>query len=819
MEEEIVRRPKKKKKKKKPQRPVETSNALVLLEQLAKRLGSGILFVCRFFYRLVGYVCDKLIAWADRLMPDSNVRFRVVGIGYVLALCVPIIYILYFIGSADAAKWREIGKTINPAVALEIAPLRGSIYAADDRPVAVTAPVYKLYFDFRADVLKPLFAEPKDEKAKEAKEKLSRRLSSDLDKLALVLKESYAEQEKSVDEKALRERWRKAFQKGNRYTPVISYDINYLQYKELMAMEPFAPAIIDSAKNKREAKSLLARITSAPEQRGERFNPFGSLALRTIGDVYKTKKGKDPKTGKDSANGRFGLEASFDSILAGTPGRGMAIYGAQKTNLKVQVAPQDGYDVYTTLNMNIQSELERIMRKQLGHFKAASGTAILLDVPTGQVLSMSNLTRGANGEYWEEQNFAVTDLSEPGSTFKVAAMLVALDNGFVSPNDAIDVGNGLWQVGGRTVRDHNAHNGGYGRITISQVIEKSSNVGIAKIIHNNFANKPGEYVKQIRALGFEDDLRLELIGSARPKIRMPQKDTWYGTTLAWMSFGYETSIPPIYTAAIFNAIANNGKLMKPYLVREVRDNKGQVIKTYPPTVVKEQIAKPSSIAAIQDMLRKVVTDGTGKKLNSKVVAVSGKSGTAQLAKGKGYRGPDGVSHQVSFCGYFPSESPRYTLMVVIREPSKEFAAGGGSMAGPVVKELAEAIVSMERPSHLDSIGLATDQHRQRHIAPGRKATIHQLTQDIRSSYKPSAKVGEDSFVEISSMGEESALPRYKAGIVPSVIGMTASDANYLLMRSGYRSRIEGYGRVVAQNPVAGTRSEARATVSLTLREK
>lgn len=745
----------------------------------------------------------------EQLFESAQIRYVFVGMLLLLLLAYLLVRIIVFITGPDGARWREVGKTLNKPEPVEIPPLRGTIYASDGRPVAITAPVYRLYLDFQAGRLELLHRPAKDS-VELAKQRLMRQqLGRDLDTLSYRVEQSFKDRGITIERQKMRERWRRGFQKKLRYQALIDQDITYLQYKWLEERDPLRPVRPDSSQG-RPGRASLLKPAIIREERSQRINPFGSLALRTIGSVYGQKEG-------NLSRAKQGIELGFDSVLRGQVGKGLKLYAAQRYNLITREPAVDGYSVYTTLDMDIQSQLERIMRQRLEYYHAASGTAILLDVPTGQVLAMTNLMRLKDGSYAEGQNFAVTDLSEPGSTFKVASMLVALDNGMVHPGDEIDVGNGIWHVGGRRVVDHNADRGGYGLLTASQVIENSSNVGMAKIIQQHFADKPSEYVRQVRELGFGYDLCLELPGSSRARIRMPDKKTWYGTTLAWMSFGYETQIPPIYTAAFFNAIANGGRLMKPYLVREVRDKDGAPIYQYAPQVVKEAIAKPESIKSIQEMLRRVVTEGTGKRsLKSDIVAISGKSGTAQIAKGGRYKGADGVSHQVSFCGYFPSERPRYTLMVVIREPSKEFAAGGGSMAGPVVRDLAEAIISMQTPSSLDSVGNLQVGRQRGTVSIGRKDALATLAQTTGVPYQPDAKIGGDAYIRIGPSGREYKQRIYPEGYVPNVTGMSAQDAAYLLMRRGYQLRYVGYGQVVGQQPLAGVKAGRGTAVTLYL---
>lgn len=775
-----------------------------ILAQLVHIIGMILRAIFKFLGKILSFLSDRLL----KLVPNSNTRYRYIGGVLAAMLCLLIFIILKFIQSEDAKRWREIGETIHRPSEVVFAPLRGSIYASDGRPISITSNEYRLFIDFQAGNLELLHRAPKDSTEAIKKQVISECFSADLDSLAELLYQSFKERDIVIDRQKMRDQWRQNFLKKSRYAPIINRDLTYLQYSWLKQQTLFKSRKIKIGSKSEHIGSLLGQAITTVE-RSKRMNPFGSLALRTIGSVYGEKEDALTK-------GKQGIELSFDSVLKGEAGKGFKIYALNRQANKTLKPAVDGYDVYTTLNMNLQSQLERIMRARLEYFKATSGTAILLDVPTGKVLALTNLMRSSSGNYVEGRNDAVSDLSEPGSTFKVASMLVALNNKMVRPTDTIDVGNGLWMVGGKNVRDHNAHHGGYGKISVSQVIENSSNVGIAKIIQRNFANNPSSYVKQVRDLAFGYDLRVEIPGSAKPIIRMPQKDTWYKTTLAWMSFGYETQIPPMYTAAFFNAIANGGKLMKPYLVEEVRNNENQTIYKYEPKVVKEQIGNPTSIRQIQDMLRRVVTHGTGKKsINSNIVEISGKSGTAQIAKGGSYKA-NGLSHQVSFCGYFPSSAPRYTLMVVIREPSKEFAAGGGSMAGPVVKDLAEAITSMETPSSLDSLIKGTPKSKGVHVSIGRKNSLMQLMHATQTPYRPDARIMQESFIRIDSTGKETKISPYARGLVPNLVGMSAQDATYLLLQAGYRTELSGYGYVRNQTPSAGSKLPFGSKVILNL---
>lgn len=729
-----------------------------------------------------------------------------VGLLFFLGVSYLCIRMIVLITGEEGERWRQIGRTLHRPEPIQLDPIRGSIYAADGRPVAITAPSYKLILDFRAGALALLHNDslsmPKDSVKIAKRRALSQRLSQDLDLLA-----SEYGKIAGIDMKANRERWRKAFQKQSRYCVVSHTDISYLDLQYLLSIAPFAPTY--DKRGRIKEKSLLSRIY-AREERSRRINPFGSLARRTIGSVYADKV-------DGLSQGKEGLEMKYDSLLRGTIGKGIKRYNAQRYNLNVLQAPKPGVNIHTTLDMNKQNMLEDVLRNQLIKLSAKRGSAVLMEVQTGKILAISNLQRKAEGQYTEVQNSAVSDMSEPGSTFKVASMVVALDDGVVSPTDTVDVGNGGWRVGRALVPDHN-YGRGYGRISVAQTIEYSSNVGVAKIIVKHYGDRPDDYVQKVRDLCFGLDLHLEIPGAARPIVRKrsDNPNRWYGTTLAWMSFGYETSIPPIYTLAFFNAIANGGKLMRPYLVTRVTDAEGEVLEDIQPMVIKPEICKPSTLTAIQTMLRGVVTNGTGRSLKSDIVAISGKSGTAQIAQQGGYSGPEGKKHQVSFCGYFPSEAPRYSMIVVIREPSKDFAPGGGSMAGPVIRELAERLIAMETPLSLDSLPRTKQPLLSQSVTYGRKSELEPLLRQCSERYSPDPKISSDDYIRLGYDLQEHKLAVYPKGTMPAVVGMSATDAMYALLRRGYLPQMRGQGRVISQSIPAGSKAKFGTKVTIDL---
>lgn len=728
---------------------------------------------------------------------NSLARFRIVTI-FMLLLMILILFKLFYVMLVEGEQWRKIAARLNPPELVMVNPIRGSIYDDDNRLIAVTAPYYRLYFDFRA----PSFTQiPKDS------------MNRMLDSLATLISNKYAESVHPVSKQDLLKQWKKGISKKSRYWPVYKYNVSYLELKEMRDCFPLAP----HRRNTRSIPSPFSRIITQEEQ-SSRMNPFGSLAMRTIGRVY-----GDKTDGLSHA--RNGIELAYDSLLRGQTGQAIRTYTGGKRNINTVQEPVRGADVYSTINMDVQSVVENVLRQRLTDVDAGSGTCVLMEVETGKILAISNLGKTGPGKYAETLNYALQDMSEPGSTFKTASMMVALDDGVVHPDDIIDVGNGLWQVAGRTVRDHNAHRGGYGKITVAQTIHYSSNVGVAKIIQQHYAHKPDDYVQKIRKLGFGLDLKLEIEGYEKALIRKrsDNPNRWYGTTLPWMSYGYETQVPPIYTLAFYNAIANNGQYMRPYFVNKVVDAEGNTVIENKPTVLIEAICKPETLGIIRQMLYDVVWKGTGKPVQSEVVSISGKTGTAQLAGsgGAGYRGAGGTRYQVSFCGYFPSEKPKYSCIAVVREPnpSKEYP-GGGNVTGPIVRDIAEHMVALERPMPLDSLGLKGAVPKlPKKVAHGNNDEIQQVFAAVKLPYAVNEKDQDKKWVAVTARDnrmELQALPLYNDKVIPNVVGMAPADAVYLLLRRGVKPRLIGHGNVISQQPSAGTPVKAGMQVILRL---
>lgn len=420
------------------------------------------------------------------------------------------------------------------------------------------------------------------------------------------------------------------------------------------------------------------------------------------------------------------------------------------------------------------------------------------------------------GAYAETKNHAVADEIEPGSTFKVASMMVALEDGVCQPSDTVDVGKGIYMYKGARMTDHNMNKGGYGRISAEQAIWYSSNIGVAKIILKGYEKNPTKYVEGLYKLGLTIPLNLEIPGAGRAKIRMPNDTTlyWSKTTLPWMSFGYETQIPPIYTLTFFNAIANGGKMVRPMFTKEIMHN-GKTVQSFSTEVLKSSICSDNTLAIIKDMLLGVVEQGTGKAVHSDIIRIAGKTGTAQIASGGVYRTS---GHQVAFCGYFPADEPKYSCIVVIRRPRIGYPSGG-TMSGGVVKAIAEKVYASHmsfdvRDMERDSLAV---------MLPAAKNGNLDALENVLGKLDVSANTDSLETKWVTSKREEGDEELHlrdltiREGLVPNVIGMGAKDAVYLLESAGLRVVLDGMGRVSSQSMGPGTRIAKGQSIRLTLK--
>ncbi len=532
-----------------------------------------------------------------------------------------------------------------------------------------------------------------------------------------------------------------------------------------------------------------------------RRRPFGELAARTIGDF------------KDTA--RYGIEMTFDSVLAGTPGK----YHFQKVMnrkvVQIDTPAVDGCDVMTTLDITIQEICEKALSDKLEELGAISGVCIVMEVATGDIKAMTGLSRHADGTYHEDTALPVTDIYEPGSVFKPMSFLVAFDDGKITMEDEVDVGGGVYNFGNRKMRDHNWRSGGYGVLTVPQIIQKSSNVGVSYLINKHYHDNPTAFVKGLERIGVKEDLKIPLPGYQKPRIRRPGEGAyWSSTTLPWMSIGYETQLAPINTLNFYNGIANNGRLLRPRLVKAILKD-GQVVKEFPVTVLRKQMARPEAVSNIRTCLEEVVSIGLGKAGGSRYFPVAAKTGTAQIWTGAGRTS----EYFISYAGYFPADKPLYSCIVCIR---KTAPASGGGMCGPVFKRVAESIMAR---NHVTDYSQARDTtlYKKKVSLSGDIAATARLFKNLGVGCQTTASLGKAATVWGKSSGNGTNFTLQATdevvGHMPDVTGYGLRDALYRLESIGLRVVTEGVGTVSEQSIPPGQKVGPGQTVRLVLGKK
>lgn len=706
----------------------------------------------------------------------------------VVMLCLVAVAILlraFNTAFIEKEKWEKVAESQKRENNV-LPPARGNIYSTDGKLMATSAPRYYLYMDFKADC----FTKPGPRYNSLDTFKSSKR--NGLDSLAICLSRKLKDRTPAGYKAYLL----RGLASQSRQYPIYPGKVSYYDIKEISKF-PFL---------------RLGRFRSGfyVKEMVQRQKPFGSLASRTIGDVY----------GEIEANGitkgKNGLELQYDSLLRGEAGIGSKQrVGGTWTNV-VEVEPVDGMDIRTTIDIDIQDITEKSLVDKLKEIDAESGTAVVMEVKTGEIKAITNMARVRDGIYYETKNHAVADEIEPGSTFKVASIMVALEDGVCTPEDTVDVGNGIYMYHGARMTDHNMNKGGYGKITVAQSIWYSSNIGVAKVILKGYSENPTKYVEGLYRIGMNADLRLEIPGAGRAKIRRPddKKRYWSATTLPWMSFGYETQIPPIYTLTFFNAIANGGKMVRPMFTKEIMEN-GKTVQTFDTEVVKESICSDKTLKEIQEMLLGVVENGTGKAVHSDVVRIAGKTGTAQIASGGVYRTS---GHSVAFCGYFPADEPKYSCIVVIRRPRNGYPSGG-TMSGGVVKAIAEKIYASHMPFNLNDMDPDSTAVLHPHPKSGDRRALENVLDELDIDLQNEA---DDSNWVSTSLDTFThrlathAIP-IREGLVPNVVGMGAKDAVFLMEQAGLQVSLTGIGRVTRQSLNPGQRISRGQTVLLTLK--
>lgn len=508
------------------------------------------------------------------------------------------------------------------------------------------------------------------------------------------------------------------------------------------------------------------------EQRTVREHPLGRIAARSIGYERYDENGYVTRVGLEGAYGEY-LRGEIGHRLKQKIARGQW----KPISDRNEKEPKDGYDVVSTININMQDIAHHALLGQLEKYKASHGSVVVMEVASGEVKAISNLGRTSKGTYYEKLNYAVGESHEPGSTFKLMSLMAAFEDKAIDTSYIVDTEKGVLTFYGKKVRD--SKYGGYGKITAAEAFERSSNTGVVKIIDEFYKDDPERFVDRLYNMGLNNKLGLSIKGEGVPYIPHPDDNSWSGITLQWMAYGYNVSLTPLQTLTFYNAVANNGEMVKPRLIKEVRSF-NKIIKKFDKEVLNPSICSRETIGMVQQMLKNVVEKehGTGHDLYSDEFSMAGKTGTCQ--KDYASKNSDALKYISSFVGYFPADNPKYSCIVVIHEPDKSKGYYGADVSGPVFKSIAQKIYT--NSPLID--------------------TIEELEKENESVAK-----NYESFY---------AKAQKKYQVVPNVSGMSGMDAIALLENLGLRVKVKGNGKVTSQSLKPGEKIKPQKTIVLQL---
>lgn len=653
--------------------------------------------------------------------------------------------------------------------AFDIEAMRGNILAYDGTLLLTTVPV----FEVRMDVSSPLIT---DEQFTSAIDSLSIGLANVLkNKSAAAFKQLLQEGRKN----------------GNRYL-LLKKNVTYGEVKRLRTLP-----ILKGGKYK-------GGLILEPGSKRER--PYKELAQRTIGYENKVE------------NISVGLEGAYYDYIKGTDGKQVKrrINNGDWKPLfdESTIEPQNGYDIVTTIDINIQDVAESALRRNLKENNADQGCAILMEVETGHIVAIANLSLNKKtGTYHEVYNFGIGESVEPGSTFKLASILALLDDKKINISDSMAIGNGHMKFHTRVMKD--VYPIRDGRISVQEAFEKSSNVAIAKMVTDAYKNEPEKFIEKLYGMGLNKQLGIEIAGEGKPYIKHPSdKKYWYGTSLPWMSIGYELQITPLQLLTLYNAVANNGKMMKPLFVKEIRQG-NTVIEARQPVVLNKSIASADAIKKARYLLEGVVENGTARSLKDSPFRIAGKTGTAQIASPE--HGYNKKNYNASFAGYFPAGNPKYSCIVFVNNPSSG-KIYGGAVAAPVFKEIAAKVYASRPHIHDNVVSDDTYLAGMPQInCVSNAADLSKLFQLFGVSSSPQPQTAAWGIPVINENNRiEYDYVQLQEKVMPDVTGMNVRDAIYLLESIGLAPRVSGKGKVVAQSIEPGITVEKGQKIDLKL---
>lgn len=655
---------------------------------------------------------------------DKNISYRMYLVAAVMFIMAILIMVkLNNIQWVQGDFYRKLAKE-RTVKNMPIPANKGNVYSADGSLLATSIPEYTIRFD----ALSP------------SAENFNENIKALSDSLSAIFGKSAGYYQATLQ---------KARANKNRYF-LIARNLSYTDYMRVKSFPLF---------NKGPYKGGIII-----EQKTVREHPIGKIAQRTIGYERSDKDGK-------------GLEYAFRQYINGEDGHRMMQKIAKSQwkpiNDNNELEPRDGYDIVSTIDVYIQDIAHHALLKQLEYYDADHGCVVVMETTTGEIKAISNLGRAKDGSYYESQNYAVAETQEPGSTFKIMDLIALLDDKKVDTSKVYDTHNGVVEYYGKKVRD--SKKGGYGKISLAKGFEVSSNTVVVQAVHEAYGNNPKQFVDRINSYGLNKPLGLQLIGEGKPIIPQPGTKTWYGTTLPWMAFGYNIAMTPLQTLTLYNAVANNGVMVKPLFVKEIKEwNK--TIKKFDTEIINPKIASDEALTKVRAILENVVKRGTGKKLYSKDFSMAGKTGTAQA----NYRDKSKLHYVSSFAGYFPATNPKYSCIVVVHKPNVSAGYYGVDVAGPVFKRIAQKIYTDSPPTN--------------HIK-----NIDDAIPTLNKTYA----------VYTNLVNKETQS-------VPNVKGMNGMDAIALLENLGFKVTVEGIGRVQNQSVKAGEKIEKNEKIILKL---
>ncbi|TKC08654.1 penicillin-binding protein [Pedobacter frigoris] len=694
----------------------------------------------------------------------ANILLRVyLSFGLIVLFAVAVLIRLCDVQFVEGHRWRAMADSLSTKY-INVEAARGNIYSVDGSLLATSIPEYELRMDMFAGGIadNTLF-------------------DSKVDSLALRMSQFFKDKTPKEYSRYLRS----ARRDSARYL-LIKRKVGYQELKTIRTFPLYNVG--------KYTGGLIA------VQQNKRIKPFKYLASRTIG--YKN---------ENVSNG-VGLEGAFGEYINGEKGRRLVqrISGGvwMPVNDEAEVAPKEGADIISTIDINMQDLAQSALEKQLKISDADFGTVILMEVATGEIRAVANYSRVKEGVYEEQFNYAIGGSQDPGSTFKLASYMALLEDNKVDTNTMVATGDGFYKIPGHTIKDSH---GGIGTVTVMKAFEQSANTAVAKLVNMNYQDDPSEFTDHLYDIHMNEPLGLQIPGEAKPVIKSPKNKSWTKMSLPQMAYGYEMMITPLQMLTFYNAVANNGKYIAPIFVKEIR-RLGNPVQQFKARVIKDQICSQRTLKKLQAMLENVVTQGTGKLMGSPLYRVAGKTGTAQVADAnRGYKGKR--SYQASFCGYFPADKPKYSIMVSINGPKNGYY--GAQVAGPVFKEIADRIYASDMqmynniPDHL--VGNTSN--------PEAKAGQSKAVKKVYNAFGIKALYAAKSpyFNSLDTSNgvvyeEFSALK----GVMPNIDGMGLKDALYLLGNAGLKTNVKGRGKVIAQSIPAGSKIGKGLSVQIEL---